>query len=807
MLLTPLADNGGPTLTMLPEYNSPLVDSGPSSADVGAVDQRGKPRLINLRADIGAVEFDPICFARTNSSATIYTTETSLAVRQALSAVSAGGTVKISGVCAGTQLTSGLPQVAYINKNVDLQGGWDSRFTVNNPTAYPTVLDAAGNGRVLFLTNGATVNASDLTLKGGSIASLPNVYYDRIRGGGIYIDENVTVDLLRSQIVGNTAEQQGGGIYIRYGATLSLTQSSVLSNTVGKDGGGIYSLGTLTVTGSTLAGNVALEKGGGILADQYPSVAIQNSSVYNNEAASGAGLWSNSQRGVSIVNTTISSNRASTSGGGLYLAWAGGDLRFVTIANNSAPQGAGIYNSSATSRLLASIVTVTPDQTNCAGSKPLLSNGGYNRISDLSCNLQNTTADDLQNVGNVQLEPLSDNGGPTLSHKPVADPSTVDVMPGFVCEANFADADMEDQRRRVRPSLGIRQEGVVVPEAEWRCDIGAVELGEERQRVCGAPLLLGYVGDTPQFSDPLRCDVTTIAEAIDRAQTGDTVVVTGIITESVVVNKSVTIRGPLIEEITPGTHMGVVQGQKLAPTSNGTTNGGIFQIEAGREVTIEQLNLRHGRAARGGAIDNAGNLTLNGVTIYSSRAASGSAVYNVGDLQIRNSTILSNTASSGVIQNSPSGAVDVRHATIVGNSGVILHNERNDGFTVASSILKRADSKFMHRRHRRWPGQPYPQQYLPDRRHQRRSLAGCVARQRRSYPDGGHRQRQPSYGQCKLCRNSGSTGTCAPRRCYLRCRRIRVRAHDLDRLCQLCGRSDGRALHRPADGARQGHGQ
>ncbi|MEZ4640492.1 MAG: right-handed parallel beta-helix repeat-containing protein [Caldilineaceae bacterium] len=283
---------------------------------------------------------------------------------------------------------------------------------------------------------------------------------------------------------------------------------------------------------------------------------------------------------------------------------------------------------------------------------------------------------------------------------------------------------------------------------------------------------------------------------------------TGIITESVVVNKSVTIRGPLIEEITPGTHMGVVQGQKLAPTSNGTTNGGIFQIEAGREVTIEQLNLRHGRAARGGAIDNAGNLTLNGVTIYSSRAASGGAVYNVGDLQIRNSTILSNTASSGgVIQNSPSGAVDVRHATIVGNSGVILHNERNDGFTVASSILKRADSKFMHRRHRRWPGQPYPQQYLPDRRHQRRSLAGCVARQRRSYPDGGHRQRQPSYGQCKLCRNSGSTGTCAPRRCYLRCRRIRVRAHDLDRLCQLCGRSDGRALHRPADGARQGHGQ
>ena len=51
-VLGPLADNGGPTLTHLPDANSPLIDAGSSPFDV---DQRGMPRVIE-QADIGSVE-------------------------------------------------------------------------------------------------------------------------------------------------------------------------------------------------------------------------------------------------------------------------------------------------------------------------------------------------------------------------------------------------------------------------------------------------------------------------------------------------------------------------------------------------------------------------------------------------------------------------------------------------------------------------------------------------------------------------------------------------------------------------------
>lgn len=55
--LGPLADNGGPTLTLLPRADSPLIDAGRRPRKgLAATDQRGLPRLVGDRVDIGAVE-------------------------------------------------------------------------------------------------------------------------------------------------------------------------------------------------------------------------------------------------------------------------------------------------------------------------------------------------------------------------------------------------------------------------------------------------------------------------------------------------------------------------------------------------------------------------------------------------------------------------------------------------------------------------------------------------------------------------------------------------------------------------------
>lgn len=54
-LLGPLTVNGGPTLSMLPMIGSPVLDAGPTAITSG-VDQRGLPRFVNGRVDMGAVE-------------------------------------------------------------------------------------------------------------------------------------------------------------------------------------------------------------------------------------------------------------------------------------------------------------------------------------------------------------------------------------------------------------------------------------------------------------------------------------------------------------------------------------------------------------------------------------------------------------------------------------------------------------------------------------------------------------------------------------------------------------------------------
>jgi hypothetical protein len=50
-----LAVNGGPTLSMLPNLGSPVLDMGDPAVTPGT-DQRGLPRVVNGRVDIGAVE-------------------------------------------------------------------------------------------------------------------------------------------------------------------------------------------------------------------------------------------------------------------------------------------------------------------------------------------------------------------------------------------------------------------------------------------------------------------------------------------------------------------------------------------------------------------------------------------------------------------------------------------------------------------------------------------------------------------------------------------------------------------------------
>lgn len=59
-MLAPLADNGGPTQTLLPLIGSPAVDSALATANSPATDQRGVLRPVGSASDLGAVELEVV---------------------------------------------------------------------------------------------------------------------------------------------------------------------------------------------------------------------------------------------------------------------------------------------------------------------------------------------------------------------------------------------------------------------------------------------------------------------------------------------------------------------------------------------------------------------------------------------------------------------------------------------------------------------------------------------------------------------------------------------------------------------------
>ena len=128
-LLGPLANNGGPTDTMLPADNSPVIDQG--SAFGATEDQRGLPRPVDLPGypnapggdgtDIGAVELQP---------AEVLPVITGLSV--------ASGPVGTSVVLTGTHLASATKV---------LFGSTAATFTVDSDTQI-TATAPAGTGSV-----------------------------------------------------------------------------------------------------------------------------------------------------------------------------------------------------------------------------------------------------------------------------------------------------------------------------------------------------------------------------------------------------------------------------------------------------------------------------------------------------------------------------------------------------------------------------------------------------------------------------------------------------------------------------------
>ena len=290
--------------------------------------------------------------------------------------------------------------------------------------------------RIFHIDRTGRLLLNDLTISGGKATS--GKATDRVRGGGLY--NSGFLKLNTCKVKGNWAGSaaiianvfgRGGGLYNHYGDVIidscgfsdniathgggicNRSMMSISNSTINNNdgrlwaGGGIHNNGTLTITGSTISGN---NGGGGIhndgIPNYYATVSINSSTITGNR---GVGLDASTRSPIEILNTIVRFN--------------GDNLR-----------------------------------GNC--SRGGIRSLGYNLLLPSECGANSDLGDILSE--NPMLGPLSDNGGPTLTHPLLPGSPAIDA-------GDQANCPETDQRGYPRPVDGD-SDGTII------CDIGPYEV-------------------------------------------------------------------------------------------------------------------------------------------------------------------------------------------------------------------------------------------------------------------------------------------------------------------------------------------
>jgi CSLREA domain-containing protein len=317
-------------------------------------------------------------------------------------------------------------------------------------------LDIAGQLTIQSAGSGlATIDADSTT------ASVPVANKDRVID---VLPEAGAVTLIRLLIQNGQVAAGPGGGGIRTRSALTVTDSEVTGNVDGVLGGGstafhggggiitrngATSQGSLTVTGSTIAGNSTLEgadsdgaEGGGIFHAGSGALTVTNSTISGNTATDLAGMGTNESRGAGISSFTE------------------GTLTNVTVANNQVVAEAGEGQGGGTSTFASDPLTISgtiisantaPSGPDCAGV--LTSTGGNVIGNTTGCTVNPAANDAFDDPANLGL--LVNNGGPTRTHA---------LNPGSPAIDRGGSCPVTDQRGFFRAP--------VAP-----CDAGAFEVG------------------------------------------------------------------------------------------------------------------------------------------------------------------------------------------------------------------------------------------------------------------------------------------------------------------------------------------
>ncbi len=226
----------------------------------------------------------------------------------------------------------------------------------------------------------------------------------------------------------------GGGIY-GASADLTMERSAVVANQASETGAGIFfGIGRLALLHSLVADNQAIIGAGGGLGVFCPpnapcEVLIENSTISGNSASKGSAIWTSGAVTLQIKDATIANNPGSSA---IFTEF---DVPSVRITRS----------------LIEGL---------CAWLTPLSSASGGNNLEGPGSTCRLDQASDQTGIADLGLEPLADNGGPTLTHALRLDSPAI-AAGGTGCAPN-------DQRGVPRPQDGDL-DGTPL------CDVGAFE--------------------------------------------------------------------------------------------------------------------------------------------------------------------------------------------------------------------------------------------------------------------------------------------------------------------------------------------